>query len=148
MIQNRANVPAAVLRRTFNAPRERVYAAWTTPEIATKFLGPGDVTAENVRMDVRPGGTFSITNIMPDGEKLVAEGTYRDVRPPELLSMTWRWLEDDPADEHESFLTLQFNAVEGGTELVLTHEHLASLESRERHTAGWSAILDQFERTI
>ena len=148
MNQNVASVPAAVLRRTYKASRERVYAAWTTPEIAAKFLGPGDVTVENVRMDVRPGGTFSITNVMPDGEKLVAEGTYREVRAPEFLAMTWRWLEDDPADEHESFLTLQFTAVDGGTELVLTHERLASLESRERHTGGWNAILDQLERTI
>jgi uncharacterized protein YndB with AHSA1/START domain len=143
-----AIVPALVLRRTYAAPRQRVFDAWTNPELAMKFFGPGDVTVPEMEMDVRTGGTYRIVMLMPDGERMNVGGTYREVRAPERLSMTWRWEEDDPADEFDTLLTLDFNEVAGGTELVLTHEQLASVESRDRHADGWGKILDQLEATL
>jgi uncharacterized protein YndB with AHSA1/START domain len=136
-------VPAIVLRRTYNAPRERVFAAWTNPDIAARFLGPGDVKATDIRMDVRTGGAYSITMLMEDGERMKVGGTYREVRPPERLAMTWRWEEDDPAQEHESLLTLEFHERGGQTELVLTHDQFADVDSRDRHEHGWTMIADQ-----
>ncbi len=141
-------VPALVLRRTYHAPRQRVFDAWTKPELAAKILGPGEVTVPEIEMDVRPGGSYRITMLKPDGERLFALGTYRDVRAPERLSMTWRWEEDKPEDEHETLLTLEFNEVAGGTELVLTHEGLASVESRSQHEHGWTLIVDQLASAL
>ncbi len=102
--------PALVLRRTYDAPREHVFAAWTQPEIAARFLGPGDVRASEVTMDVRPGGRYRIVMLMPDESTMVARGTYIEVVKPDRLSMTWGWEEDDPSQEHESLLTLEFVA--------------------------------------
>ncbi|HTD38831.1 MAG TPA: SRPBCC domain-containing protein [Candidatus Limnocylindrales bacterium] len=136
-------VPALVLRRTYDAPRQRVFDAWTKPELTAKFLGPGDVTVSDIQMDARTGGTYRLVMVHSDGERMPVSGTYREVRAPERLSMTWRWEEDDPADEFDTLLTLDFNEVAGGTELVLTHEQLASVESRDRHAHGWGLILDQ-----
>jgi uncharacterized protein YndB with AHSA1/START domain len=141
-------VPALVLRRTYTAPRQRVFDAWTKPELAAKVLGPGDVTVPEIDMDVRTGGTYRLVMLMPDGERMNVGGTYREVRAPERLSMTWRWEEDDPADEFDTLLTLEFNEVAGGTELVLTHEQLASVESRDRHADGWGKILDQLADSV
>ncbi|HEX3369896.1 MAG TPA: SRPBCC domain-containing protein [Candidatus Cybelea sp.] len=135
--------PALVLRRTYAAPRQRVFDAWTTPELAVKFLGPSDVTVPEIQMDVRTGGTYKIGMLMTDGERWYVGGTYREVRPPERLVMTWRWEEDKPEDEHESLLTLEFNERDGGTELVLTHEQFATDESRDGHEKGWAEILDK-----
>ncbi len=141
-------VPAVILRRTYKASRERVFDAWTKPEIAARFLGPGDVASRQIKMDVREGGAYSILMEPPDGEKLLVRGKYREVRRPERLSMTWSWEEDDPKDEVESLLTLEFNEVDGGTEVVLTHELLGSVESAERHKEGWTQILEQLEPVV
>lgn len=138
-----AVVPALVLRRTYHAARERVFAAWTNPETAARFFGPGDTTATDIKMDVKPGGTFSITMNSPEMGRMVVTGTYREVKAPERLSMSWRWHEDDPADEYDSLLSLDFHDRNGDTELVLTHEKLASVESRDRHEVGWTLIVDQ-----
>ena len=138
-------VPALVLRRTYKASRQRVFEAWTKPELAVKFLGPGDVTVPEIEMDVRTGGTYRLVMLMTDGERMTVGGTYREVRAPERLSMTWRWEEDEPANELDTLLTLDFKEVAGGTELVLTHEQLASVESRDRHAHGWGLILEQLE---
>jgi uncharacterized protein YndB with AHSA1/START domain len=135
--------PALVLRRTYAAPRQRVFDAWTKPELAMKFLGTGDVTVPEVRMDVRTGGSYTIVMRMPDGELWNVRGTYREVRPPERLVMTWRWEEEKPEDEHDTLLTLEFNDLDGGTELVLTHEQFASEDSRDRHQEGWTKIMGQ-----
>jgi uncharacterized protein YndB with AHSA1/START domain len=115
--------PALVLRRTYAAPRQRVFAAWTKPEIAMKFLGPDDVAVTDVRMDVRTRGSYRITMLMPDGERWNVGGTYREVRPPERLVMTWRWEEDKPEDEHETLLTLEFNDLDGGAPKGLDRHH-------------------------
>jgi uncharacterized protein YndB with AHSA1/START domain len=136
-------VAALVLRRTYPVARERVFAAWTNPEIAARFLGPGDIKTTISKMDVKVGGTFSITMDSPENGRFVARGTYLEVNAPKRLAMTWRWEEDDPAEEYDSLLSLDFNDRNGQTELVLTHEKLASVESRARHEEGWTSIIDQ-----
>ena len=136
-------VAALVLRRTYPVPRERVFAAWTNPEIAARFLGPGEIKTTVAKMDVKVGGTFSIVMDSPENGRFVARGTYLEVNAPKRLVMTWRWEEDDPAEEYDSLLSLDFNERNGETELVLTHEKLASVESRARHEEGWTAIVDQ-----
>jgi uncharacterized protein YndB with AHSA1/START domain len=146
MTESTTAVPALTLRRRYTAPRARVFAAWTNPEIAATFLGPGDVKVPEIRMDVRTGGSYSITMLMPDGERMVVTGVYREVVAPERLSMTWRWQEDDPADEFDSLVTLEFNELGAETEVVLTHAQLRSVESRDRHEGGWSDILDQLAK--
>ncbi|HET9030906.1 MAG TPA: SRPBCC domain-containing protein [Candidatus Aquilonibacter sp.] len=135
--------PAAVLRRTYTVSPERLYEAWTTPQVAQQFLGPSDVKASDVEMDVRVGGSYRIVMNMSDGERWAVKGTYRIVAPPNRLQMTWVWEESDPREEHETLLTLEFKAIATGTELTLTHERFASEESRAGHTRGWEAILDQ-----
>lgn len=141
-------VPALVLSRIYNAPPERVYDAWTNPGAVGKFLGPNPVNVVDIQMDVRAGGKYSLVMVRPDGERLPVRGEYRDVQRPKRLSMTWRWEEDNPADEYDTLLTLQFLDRGGKTELVLTHEQFATAESRNNHQEGWTAILDQLESSL
>jgi uncharacterized protein YndB with AHSA1/START domain len=143
-----AVVPALVMRRHYNAPPARVYAAWTSPAAAAVFLGPGDVKATEIEMDVRAGGKYRIVMVMPDGARMPVRGVYREASPSKRLSMTWRWEEDDPAEERDTLLTLDFIDADGGTDLVLTHEHLASVESRDNHEHGWTAILDALATAV
>lgn len=139
-------IPAAVLRRIYDVTPERMFEMWTTPEIAQQFLGPDDVKAQDVTMDVRVGGSYRIVMLMPDGERWIVKGVYRVVQPPHRLQMTWVWQEDNADEEHETLLTLEFNRHGQGTEVVLTHEQFAQLESRDGHARGWEKILDAVAR--
>lgn len=134
-------VPAVVVRRTYPVSRERVFAAWTTPDIAQRFIHPENQTSE-IQMDVRTGGTFRIRMATDDGD-YIARGSYLEVTPPQRLVMSWRWEEDDPAEEYDSLLTLEFNELDGATEVVLRHEKLANVESAKRHEGGWTTMLEQ-----
>jgi uncharacterized protein YndB with AHSA1/START domain len=136
-------VPALVIRREYSAPPERVYAAWTDPQLAKEFLCPEGITIGDIAMDVRIGGRYRIQMIRPEGEPFVAYGVYRDVQPARRLSMTWIWEEDNKDEERETLLTVEFNPHGSGTELILTHEYLASLESRAGHEHGWTTMLQK-----
>jgi len=77
------------ITRYFDAPRERVWAAWTNPAELAKWWGKRGWTAqaETIVMDVRPGGAFKVVTVHDeDGRTMVSEGVYREVVEPERLS--------------------------------------------------------------
>lgn len=143
---NTTTVPALVIHRMFSASPERVYEAWTQPELAKQFMCPEGVTIGDMSMDVRVGGTYRIVMKNPAHEDYVAYGTYREVQPARRLSMTWTWEEDTKEEEHETLLTVEFAPHGSGTELTLTHEQLASEQSRTNHQGGWNTMLDKMEQ--
>jgi uncharacterized protein YndB with AHSA1/START domain/predicted enzyme related to lactoylglutathione lyase len=141
---NTAVVPALVIRRSLQAPRERVFAAWTQPETLRRWFAPGEMRIADLAFDAREGGAYRIAMVTPEGEPFVVRGAIRELRAPERLSMSWQWEDDDGALEgNETLLTLDFYDRDGDTELVLTHENLTDAQSRERHEGGWNAILDK-----
>lgn len=137
-----AQPPTLTLRRTVNAPRDRVFAAWLTPEIMREFMAPEGVTIGNLSVEPRVGGKYSIEMNTPQGIMTVG-GVYREIRKPERIQCTWKWEEDKPEDEHDTLLTLDFIEHGSQTEVVLTHENFKSNESRESHEHGWVSILDK-----
>jgi uncharacterized protein YndB with AHSA1/START domain/predicted enzyme related to lactoylglutathione lyase len=136
-------VPALVIRRTFNAPRERVFAAWTTTDVLRLWFGPPGTFVSEAAFDARAGGSFRIGMTNSDGEPFVALGIVKEFRPPERLTMSFRWEEDDPSLEHETAIGIDFVDLGTRTEMIFTHENLASDESRSRHDEGWSGTFDR-----
>jgi Activator of Hsp90 ATPase homolog 1-like protein len=77
------------ITRYFDAPRERVWRAWTRPEELVKWWGKRGWTAQpgTLVMDVRPGGAFRVVTVHDDdGRTMVSEGVYHEVVEPERLS--------------------------------------------------------------
>ena len=77
------------ISRTFQAPRERVWKAWTDPDELAVWWGRRGWSArrEEITMDVRPGGAFRVVSVNDaDGREMVNEGVYREVVEPERLS--------------------------------------------------------------
>lgn len=135
------------LRRTFAAPRERVFRAWTVPEEMKKWKGPGAMSTPVAEVDLRPGGRYRIHMQPPDGtvtHRLV--GLYRVVDPPKKLVYTWRW-ENEP-ELAETLVTVEFLDRGGNTELVLTHELFPNDDARKRHEAGWTACFDKLASVV
>jgi uncharacterized protein YndB with AHSA1/START domain len=82
-------MPDITITRVFDAPRERVWAAWTDPaQIAVWWGRRGWSTpAESVTLDVRPGGVFRLNSINDDdGREMPLDTTYREVVEPERLA--------------------------------------------------------------
>jgi uncharacterized protein YndB with AHSA1/START domain len=79
------------IERTFEAPRDRVFAVFTDPELVPEWYGPRGTRAEVLEMDVRTGGDWRILMHNSDGSQDRFRGTYREVTPPERIVQTFEW---------------------------------------------------------
>jgi uncharacterized protein YndB with AHSA1/START domain len=77
------------IERVFNAPRERVWRAFTDPKLVAQWWGRGNKLVIE-RMQVEPGGHWRYVEHGPDGVHGF-EGRYREVIPPERLVHTFEW---------------------------------------------------------
>ena len=88
-----ADHPSNVLRleRMFAAAPDVVFDIWTKPElIAVWEASSHGFRAQDVRVDLRPGGTWSLRNV----KGTVAEhviGTYHEVEPGRRLCYSYRY---------------------------------------------------------
>jgi uncharacterized protein YndB with AHSA1/START domain len=78
-----------VFERTFDAPREQVWKAFTDPEIVPRWWGKRGSTTTVVEMDVRPGGAWRYVSSAPDREDVAFYGEYLEVTPPERIRWTF-----------------------------------------------------------
>ena len=77
--------------REFDAPRDRVFAAYTDPELIPEWWGMRDTTTIVDQMDVRAGGSWRFVTRSQDGTETAFRGTYREVTPPERIVQTFEW---------------------------------------------------------
>lgn len=136
------------LCHTFDAPREKVFAAWLDPEALKAFIGPSAAyTVPTVELDPRVGGRFRIVMGSPEGRMHAAVGVYREITRPERIVCTWSWENTDEewSDVGETILTLQFRVKGAGTELILTHELFPALKAKDGHLEGWTGTLGRLE---
>lgn len=136
------------ITRFINAPRNRVYAAWTDPAQLKEWWGPESVRTRNITADVRVGGKYRWDLINQEGEEMSVFGEYRELQPNKKVVFTWKWDDDEDWETHNSVVTIELADRDGGTEVKLTHEKLPSEASRDRHNEGWNSVLDRLEKFL
>jgi uncharacterized protein YndB with AHSA1/START domain len=146
MATQQQRTTALSLRRTFQATRERVFRAWTSPEEMKRWKAPGDRTTPVVEVDLRVGGKYRIHMRSPDGQEVRLVGVYREVDPPKKLVYTWMW-ETSP-EMGETLVTVEFVERGRATEVVLKHELFLADEARDKHEHGWSGSLDKLAEIL
>jgi uncharacterized protein YndB with AHSA1/START domain len=105
------------VERVFDAPRDRVFAAYTDPELIPQWYGlHGGTTVVDV-MDVKAGGSWRFVMTGEDGSEDAFRGTYREVTPPERIVQTFEW-EGMPG--HVSVETAEFEDLGDRTKVVTT----------------------------
>ncbi len=130
--------------RTFRAPRDRVFAAWTERAQLERWMCR-DVPTQQARyteLDVRAGGSYLIEILMPDGVAYHGRGIFQEVLPPEKLVFTWAWTRTppDPAiplQKEDSVVTVLLLDRGAETEMIFTHELLDNDTVRAEHERGW-----------
>jgi uncharacterized protein YndB with AHSA1/START domain len=144
----------AVLRmsRRFEAPRQRVFEAWTNPEVLRQWWAAGpDWDTPEATVDLRPGGSYRLAMRDPEsGQVHTLVGEYREVTPPERLVYTWTW-ESNPAEmsgSAGSLVMVDFTEDGGATSVEITHSGFADEQIRDLHAHGWEGCLANLERRI
>jgi len=134
--------------RTFAAPQERVFAAWTKPEHIKHWFGGEICTPQEIDVDLRVGGAYRFRVASEKFGTMTACGVYREVTPFSKLSYTWLWEEDPAYVNHETFVTVEFIDKGATTEVRLTHENFPAEENRDNHAHGWQNGLDNLEHYL
>jgi uncharacterized protein YndB with AHSA1/START domain len=138
--------------RTFNAPRELVYQAWTDPVHMTRWWGPTVFTNHSCELDVRPGGAWQIVMRSPDGADFRCRGIYSDVAPPERLVFTNDAYDQNDQPLLKGFTTVLFADDAGKTRLTLRTSAFGLVDFAPAMLRGmdqgWSQSLDKLDRQV
>jgi uncharacterized protein YndB with AHSA1/START domain len=142
-----------VLTRLINAPREKVYRAWTDPELLKQWFAPKPYTTPVVEIDVRPGGSAYFVMRGPDGKDLPNRGVYLEVVPNEKLVSTDAYVKAwEPSEKPFMTLILTFEDEGGKTRYTARVRHW-TVPDREAHEKmgfheGWGLCTDQLEALV
>lgn len=133
------------VNRVIDAPRERVFKAWTDPDELAEWWGPaGFSTARSsVKIDARKGGKWAATmkSDGEDGTEIPFYGVYKEFKKPEALSFTL--IDDNHADADTAELVkLEFNEQGEKTEIVLRQFGYLPEDQIEPSRQGWLSFFD------
>jgi uncharacterized protein YndB with AHSA1/START domain len=132
------------LERVIDAPRQRVYEAWTKPEQMKQWFAPKPYQLIVNTMDFRPGGKFSMAMRGPDGGDFPFTGTYREIVAPAKLSWTGEF-STGPADQMTTVVS--FEEQDKKTKVHARQTFHVMTDEIKHATAGahqgWNMTLDQ-----
>jgi uncharacterized protein YndB with AHSA1/START domain len=139
-----------VLCRIIDAPREKVFRAWTDPQLLKQWFAPKPYTTPFAELDVRPGGSSKVVMRSPDGQDIPCPGVYLDVVKNERLvftdAFTKAW---EPSEKPFMIGVLTFEDQGGKTRYTARVGHW-TVEDRKRHEEmgfhqGWGLCTEQLE---
>jgi len=133
-----------IVTKTFDASRELVYSAWTTPELIAKWFAPG-IVMDVRELDVRPGGHFRFAD-PNDRESGEYTGTYVTVQPLQELSFDVVDFSEAPGGVSAGF-KVQFEETGKQTKITLTS--VPPENSYDQRTFdAWSGCFERLAKVI
>lgn len=130
--------------RTLDAPREAVWRAWTDAHAFHSWMHPQGVLTplESIKADVRPGGAYAYTLVVPHRGTFPTAGTFLEVQAPQRLRFSW----GNPEDSERNYpvITVDLTELDGKTELTFTMDGVRDDRGQERSVHdGWQQALNQ-----
>ena len=116
-----------LMTRVFDAPRELVFEAHSTPEHMKEWWGPRGFTMPVCEMDFRPGGAYRFVQRGPDGEEYAFRGEFREIVRPEKIVWTFEF-EGMPGNVSVDTLTLE---EEDGRTTLIARSVFDTVEQRD-----------------
>lgn len=141
------------MTRTFAAPRERVFAAWTRPELLRRWWGPPGWALPVCEIDLRPGGAWRFVMRNQRGTEMSLSGRYVEVTPPERLVQTQRMEGCDGQGAAEALCTLTLHERDGLTVMTSTAKYPSkairdSVLSHGTTEEGMDLVFDRLDELL
>lgn len=131
--------PDLLITRVFDAPRERVFAAWSSAEEVKRWFGPKYFTVTNCVVEFRPGGAFRFVLRGPDGKDYPFDGEYIEIREPERIVFKGT-IHDEI--RHEVLTAVTFTDHDGKTRLSVHQSYNFESDATRGAAEGWGQTLD------
>jgi len=135
------------IERTFDAPAEDVFDAWTSPEVMRRWYhAAADWETPVAEVDLRVGGEWRVLMRAPDGSEHELTGAYTEIERPHRLVMTCNF-NDDPSNA-EQLVELTFSESAGSTTVVLVNSRIPNEDRRASQNRGWRLCQDNLEALL
>lgn len=151
-----------VISRTFDAPRDLVWKAFTEREHLMHWFGPKGFKMQAGKIDLRPGGVFHYGMQAPDGKTMWGKWTFREIVPPERLVTVVSFSDEQggvtrhPLVQNwplETLSTTTFAESGGKTTITLRWSAFNATEeerkifdaSHDGMRMGWTGTMDQLD---
>lgn len=137
-----------VLTRLIDAPREKLFRAWTEPELMKQWFTPRPWTTPVIEVDLRPGGSNLIVMRGPDGTEFPNRGVYLEIVKNERLVFTDAYIKAWEPSEKPFFTGIITFEDEGGKTRYTARAVHWTVADREAHEKmgfheGWGLCADQ-----
>lgn len=139
------------LTRLLDAPADKLFRCWTTPQLLTQWFAPRPYTTSVAEVDLRPGGRGNIVMKSPDGQEIPCPGTYLEIVPDRKLVFTDAFIGDWIPREGAPFMVtiVTFEPEGDKTRYTATVRHWSEAD-RAKHEQmgfhqGWGQCADQLE---
>jgi uncharacterized protein YndB with AHSA1/START domain len=134
------------MERTFAAPAQAVFDAWTSEEVMRRWWHAGhDWETPEATVDLRVGGEVRVVMRNPHtGASYGGGGVYTEIDPPRRLVFTWLW--DDVTVRQ--LIEIDFEEHDGVTTVRFTHRDLWDEEAVRSHEEGWGLVFDNLEKVL
>jgi uncharacterized protein YndB with AHSA1/START domain len=142
-----------ILTSLIDASPEKVYRAWTDPELLKQWFAPLPWTTPGAELDVRPGGSCVVVMRGPDGTEFPNPGVYLEVVPNQRLVFTNAYTEAwEPSQKPFMTVILTFQHENGKTRYTAQVRHW-TIADREAHEQmgfhqGWPLCTEQLAALV
>jgi uncharacterized protein YndB with AHSA1/START domain len=150
------------ISRTFNAPRQRVFDAWTHPDQLSQWMSPKGFQTISANMDLKPGGTYHYGLRGPNNMEMWGKWIFREIDAPAKLVLVNTFSDKDGGiTRHpmsatwplKTLSTMTFDEHDGKTTLNLrwspidpTPEERATFDgAHDGMRQGWTGTMDQLD---
>jgi uncharacterized protein YndB with AHSA1/START domain len=140
---------ALTISQVIAASPERLFDAFTKPEVMLKWWGPEGAHVGEHRFDVRVGGAWltALENSMAGGTNTLS-GVYRVIDRPRRLAFTWAWTQPDGTRGHETVVDISFEKVAAGTLMTIVQKAFVDAQQAALHGQGWDSTLRKLVRMV
>jgi uncharacterized protein YndB with AHSA1/START domain len=147
-----------LVSRSFDAPLELLWKAWTEPEHFKKWYGPKDFTTPTCEIDLKVGGRHLWSMRSPDGREMYYTGTYKEIVPMTRLVFT-----DGMSDAEGNLMSPTAMGMPEGSPMsmdvtvtfayedektTVTISHVGHGEGAEYAAMGWEQALDKLTAVL
>lgn len=140
-----------ILNRLLDAPTDKLFRCWTTPELLKQWFAPKPYTTPVAELDVRPGGASNIVMKSPEGQEIPCPGSYLEVVPNRKLvfsdAFTGNWVPKEGAPFMVA--TITFEPEGDKTRYIAIVRHWSDADKKKHEEMGfhkgWGQCAEQLE---
>ena len=136
------------IKKTFNAPIDLVWEAWTSPEHIAKWWGPKGMETRIVKHNLVVGGAWEFAMRMPDGNDFIGEGVYSEIEKPIKLVTSANFRPMTEGVELQVLLVADENQTHFTFNVVHETEEYCQAQEKMGFANGWGSTFERLKELV